>query len=96
MLNKYQSLFTWVASSMCDHRIDKAILQEKVVTDIGARGIVAVATNNALWASVPHLHFSKLDECNRVKLRRKLLGTLIYDNFMIGCGFKLISMIVYQ
>ena len=78
-----ESLFTWVASSMCDHCIDKTILQKEVVTDIGARGIVALTAYNPLWASVPHLHLSKLDKRNRIKLWRELLGTLIWIEFMI-------------
>ena len=62
---------------MCDHCVDKAILQKKVVTDIGTRGIIALTANHPLWACISHFQFSKLDECHRVKSWWELLSTLI-------------------
>ena len=71
------SSHTWVASSMCDHCIDNTILQEKVISYICARGVIAFTRNNPLWACVSHLHLSKLDKRHWVKSRGKLLSTFI-------------------
>ena len=72
-----KSSHTWVASSMCYHCIDNTILQEKVISNICARGVIAFTRNNPLWACVSHLHLSKLDKRHWVKSRWELLSTLI-------------------
>ena len=62
---------------MCDHCIDKSILQVKVISDICARGVIAFTRNHPLWARVSHLHFSKLEERYWIKSRWELLSNLI-------------------
>ena len=68
---------TWVASDICDHCIEEAILKVKVIGYICARGIIALAADHPMWAGIAQLHFSKFDEDHWIKLWRNLMGFLM-------------------
>ena len=85
---------TWVASGHGDHGVDEAVLEEEVVGDVGAGGVVALAADDPLRARVPHLHLPESDERHRVKLGRQLLGAFIWQRGLLSRSVKLI--LTYQ